>query len=76
MRDLSTRRKKWKQQARILQFMIYVGVRIGVCFFQNPVQRCSPAVANLVGWLMFTLDHKHRLMAMDNLRKAFPGRYR
>ncbi len=69
------RRKKWKQQARILQFVIYVGVRIGVCFFQILSNDAARAVANLVGWLMFTLDRKHRLVALDNLRKSFPGRY-
>ena len=69
------RRKKWKQQARILQYLFYVGVRIGVCFFQVMSNSAARALADLVGWIVFTFDHKHRRMALDNLRQAFPGRY-
>ena len=70
------RRKKWKQQARILQYLFYVGgARIGVCFFQVMSNSAARALADLVGWIVFTFDHKHRRMALENLRRAFPGRY-
>jgi KDO2-lipid IV(A) lauroyltransferase len=64
-----------KPRSAVADYLVYLVVRLFVCL----VQALSPASAgNLargLAWLAYHVDRRHRLVALDNLRQAFPGRH-
>lgn len=64
-----------KPRSRIQDYLVYLVVRCIVCV----LQACSPRVANSIAaglaWLAYHVNKRHRQVALDNLRGAFPGRY-
>ena len=61
-----------KPRSRTVDWIVYVVVRFVVCV----LQALSPAVAvrfaDALAWLAYRIDRRHRLVADDNLRQAFP----
>jgi KDO2-lipid IV(A) lauroyltransferase len=54
---------------------VYLVVRLGVCVIQAFSDRAAHVFISFLGWLAYHLDRKHRLVALDNLRQAFPRQY-
>jgi KDO2-lipid IV(A) lauroyltransferase len=46
-----------------------------VCVIQALSFQTACACARFLAWLAFRIDRRHREVALDNLRQAFPGRY-
>ncbi|MSU78071.1 MAG: lipid A biosynthesis acyltransferase [Gemmataceae bacterium] len=58
-----------------MQFAVYLLVRIIVCVMQALSYDSARAAARFLGWFVHGLDKRHREVARDNLRKAFPDQY-
>lgn len=61
-----------RKRSRLLDYLVYFAVRFVVCVVQAlPYEACM-RLAQKVAWLAYHLDRRHRLVADDNLRHAFP----
>jgi KDO2-lipid IV(A) lauroyltransferase len=56
-------------------YLIYVAVRVVVGVLQMLPYGLACVVARWLAWLAYRVDRRHRQVALDNLRHAFPGRY-
>jgi len=57
-----------------LDFVVYLAVRIAVCVLQALPVRWAFAFADGLAWLAYRIDKRHREVARENLRHAFPDR--
>src|SRR5579875_3658458 len=60
-----------KPRSKLADFAVYLGVRVVVCFLQVLSFRAASQAANILAWLAYHVDRRHRLVARDNLRYAF-----
>ncbi len=60
-----------KPRSQLVDFGVYLAVRVVVCFLQALSFRAACQVANGLAWLVYHVDHRHRLVALDNLQHAF-----
>jgi KDO2-lipid IV(A) lauroyltransferase len=60
-----------KPRSKIADFAVYLVVRVVVCFLQALSLRAACRVAEGLAWLVYHVDRRHRLVALDNLRHAF-----
>ena len=64
-----------KERSRVVDFAVYLAVRLLVCVLQLlPLSACRH-LADGLAWLAYRLDRRHRRVALDNLRHAFPDPY-
>jgi KDO2-lipid IV(A) lauroyltransferase len=61
-----------RQRSLLADYLVYVVVRLGLCGIQACPERLADRVADLLGWLAYRLDARHRRVAQENLRHAFP----
>jgi len=64
-----------KRRSKSSDYLVYLIVRILVCFVQALPFATACHIAELLSQLLYRLDKRHRLVAMENLRFAFPGEY-
>jgi KDO2-lipid IV(A) lauroyltransferase len=64
-----------KPRSKAADFAVYLIVRIVVCVLQALSYGAARQAAAALAWLLYRLDRRHRLVADDNLRHAFPGRF-
>jgi Kdo2-lipid IVA lauroyltransferase/acyltransferase len=64
-----------KKRSRVADYFVYFALRIVVCLIQALPFEFGRLVARLVAWLAYKIDKRHRLVATENLQKAFPGKY-
>jgi KDO2-lipid IV(A) lauroyltransferase len=64
-----------RKSSPVVDYAVYILIRIGVCILQMLSWNGARRVAAWLGWLAYTLDKRHRTVAMENLRHAFPGQY-
>jgi len=60
-----------KPRSKFVDFTVYFLVRLVVCFLQALSFRAACQAANILAWLIYHIDRRHRLVALDNLRHAF-----
>jgi KDO2-lipid IV(A) lauroyltransferase len=60
-----------KPRSKVADFAVYLAVRFVVCFLQALSFRAACNLANGLAWLVYQVDRRHRLVALDNLRHAF-----
>lgn len=53
----------------------YLAVRLTVCLLQALPPNVARSFAGGLAWLAYRIDKRHREVARENLRHAFPGRY-
>jgi KDO2-lipid IV(A) lauroyltransferase len=58
-----------------VDFGVYLLVRVVVCIIQALPYGTACAFARALACLAYRVDRRHREVARDNLRQAFPGRY-
>lgn len=63
-----------KARKPILDYVVYLAVRIAVCVLQALPVRAAFAFAEALAWLAYRVDKRHREVAAENLRHAFPDR--
>jgi KDO2-lipid IV(A) lauroyltransferase len=56
-------------------YAVYLVVRVLVCVIQMLTWEMAGKFAALLAWLAYRVDGRHRRVALENLRHAFPGRY-
>ncbi|MBX7104124.1 MAG: lysophospholipid acyltransferase family protein [Gemmataceae bacterium] len=64
-----------KERRPIVDYAVYLAVRLAVTLVQAVPQDIGRAFARLMARLAYRIDRRHRDVAKDNLRHAFPGRY-
>ena len=64
-----------KNRSKIRDYLVYLAVRIVVCVLQALSFEMACAFGRFLGWLAYKVDRRHRLVAIENLQKAFPGQY-
>src|SRR5579871_1862208 len=60
-----------KERSQVNDFAVYLLVRIIVCILQALSFRTACKVASALAWLVYKVDRRHRLVALDNLQHAF-----
>jgi KDO2-lipid IV(A) lauroyltransferase len=61
-----------RPRSPVADYLIYLAVRLFVCLIQALPLSAGYRLARLVAWLAYHFDRRHRLVALDNLRHAFP----
>ena len=61
-----------KSRSRAVDFAVYLAVRVAVCVVQAMTWRVALGVAEGLAWLAHRIDKRHRRVAAENLRVAFP----
>ena len=62
-----------KQRSRAVDFLVYVAVRVFVCIAQALSFETAAMFARWFAWIIYKFDKRHRLVAVENLQKSFPG---
>jgi Kdo2-lipid IVA lauroyltransferase/acyltransferase len=62
-----------KKRSPLTQYLVYLAVRIFVCVIQALPFDVGCQFARLLAWLAYKIDKRHRLVAIENVEKAFPG---
>jgi KDO2-lipid IV(A) lauroyltransferase len=61
-----------KKRSWLADQAVYLVVRLVVAVLQVLSYRCALGAADGLAWLAYRVDRRHRLVAHDNLRVAFP----
>jgi Kdo2-lipid IVA lauroyltransferase/acyltransferase len=64
-----------KPRSATADFCVYFVVRMILCVVQMLTLPASRRLADLLAWLAYHLDRRHRLVADDNLRLSFADQY-
>jgi KDO2-lipid IV(A) lauroyltransferase len=64
-----------KKRSGGADYLVYIVVRVVVCAVQALSFGVACELAHYMAWLIYQIDKRHRLVALDNLRHAFPDRY-
>src|SRR5262245_16338801 len=72
---MSRRTAMAKPRSPAADFALYLLIRIVVCVVQSLPHATAVRLAGGVAWLISRANRRHRFVAFDNLRHAFPGRY-
>jgi lauroyl/myristoyl acyltransferase len=65
-----------RKQSPAFHFTVYILARCAICLFQMVSDRVANVLVDALAWIAFAVDKRHRLVALENLRQAFPGGYR
>ncbi|MBI1917064.1 MAG: lysophospholipid acyltransferase family protein [Planctomycetes bacterium] len=60
-----------KARSRLADYAVYLLVRVFVCIIQVLSWESARQFARGLAWLLYKVDHRHRLVAGENLRHAF-----
>jgi KDO2-lipid IV(A) lauroyltransferase len=64
-----------KTRSVVADYALYLVLRLVVCVVQAVSLQLGQKFAAGLAWLVYRLDKRHRQVAIDNLKHAFPGRY-
>jgi KDO2-lipid IV(A) lauroyltransferase len=64
-----------KRRSIVADYTAYFLLRVFVCVIQALPMALGRNFAAALAWLVYTIDKRHRQVAMDNLKHAFPGAY-
>ena len=64
-----------KPRSVVVDYSVYLLVRLAVCVIQALSLPAARRTGEFLAWLAYRIDRRHREVARDNLRHAFPGRY-
>jgi KDO2-lipid IV(A) lauroyltransferase len=62
-----------KPRSLVADYSVYLLLRIIVCVVQALPLALGRSFAAALAWLVYTIDKRHRQVAVDNLKQAFPG---
>ena len=60
-----------KPRSQLADFAVYLVVRMIVCLVQALPFATACKLGDRLAWLLYKIDRRHRLVALDNLRHAF-----
>jgi KDO2-lipid IV(A) lauroyltransferase len=61
-----------RSRSAVVDYLVYLAVRALVCVVQMLDWEGAYGLADFLAWLAYRLDKRHREVALDNLRHAFP----
>jgi Kdo2-lipid IVA lauroyltransferase/acyltransferase len=61
-----------RSRSAVVDYLVYLAVRALVCVVQTLDWDSAYGLADFLAWLAYRLDKRHREVALDNLRHAFP----
>jgi KDO2-lipid IV(A) lauroyltransferase len=61
-----------KPRSRILDLLVYAAVRLVIAFIELLSYEAGCSLAESLAWLIYHVDRRHRTVARDNIRHAFP----
>lgn len=61
-----------KPRSAVLDYLVYLAIRVVVALIQALPPAVAWDLAAALAWLAYRADRRHRLVATDNLRRAFP----
>jgi KDO2-lipid IV(A) lauroyltransferase len=61
-----------RKHSLAIDLLVYVAIRVVVCILQALSYETCMRLAALLAWLVYRVDRRHRLVADENLRHAFP----
>jgi KDO2-lipid IV(A) lauroyltransferase len=64
-----------KTRSVVKDYAVYLVLRIFACIVQAMPLAMGRSLAHGLAWLVYRLDRRHREVALDNIRKAFPDHY-
>jgi KDO2-lipid IV(A) lauroyltransferase len=64
-----------RPRSRVADYLVYLVVRLIVGVIQGLPYRTACELAGGLAWVIYHLNARHRAVAQDNLRHAFPGRW-
>src|SRR3954468_22468574 len=64
-----------KERRPVGDYLVYLGVRTAVGLVQALPANCARAMSRMLAALAFQVDRRHREVAKENLRHAFPGQF-
>lgn len=64
-----------KKRSAVLDYAVYLVVRCLTCVIQILSWRSARTVASWFAALIYLIDKRHRRVASENIRLAFPGQY-
>jgi KDO2-lipid IV(A) lauroyltransferase len=62
-------------RSRAADYAVYLAARVLVCVLQGMSYRLGRSLMSGLAWLAYHIDKRHRDVAIENLRHAFPGEY-
>jgi KDO2-lipid IV(A) lauroyltransferase len=65
-----------KQRNRAADYLVCLALQVVIAVLQALTVAQCQALARGLACLLFRVDRRHREVALDNLRRAWPGRYR
>ena len=64
-----------KERSVVADYATYLAVRAIICLIQALSLRAAWSLAGGLAWIAELIDRRHRLIACENLRLAFPERF-
>jgi KDO2-lipid IV(A) lauroyltransferase len=64
-----------KRSSTGADFLIYLAIRLAVCVLQALPFALACRFADMAAWVIYRIDKRHRCVALENLRYAFPGEF-
>lgn len=64
-----------KSRSQMLDFLVYLLVRAGVCLIQSLSSPAARRLAAWLAWVAYRIDKRHRQVAIDNLRHAYGNEF-
>lgn len=64
-----------KKRNATLDYLVYALIRVVVCVLQALPFTAACRFAGFLAWLAYRVDKRHREVAKENLRHAFPNQY-
>jgi KDO2-lipid IV(A) lauroyltransferase len=61
-----------RKRSAALAYLVYLAVRALICIAQAVPSRLLLPLAGPLAWLVYLLDRRHRVVATENIRHAFP----
>ncbi len=62
-----------KERSKVADYAVYFVVRVIICLIQMLSYPAASKAAKLLAWLIYRVDKRHRNVADENLRHAFPN---
>jgi KDO2-lipid IV(A) lauroyltransferase len=61
-----------RPRSRVANYLVYLLIRVVICVLQMLSYSAARGFSDHLAWLLYRLDRRHRLIALDNLRHALP----
>jgi KDO2-lipid IV(A) lauroyltransferase len=61
-----------RPRSRVADYLVYLLIRVVICMLQMQSYPAARGLSDHLAWLLYRLDRRHRLVALENLKQALP----